>query len=114
MGALGLLAMSPGFWVITFLTGGIATATYTLGLAILGHRFDAKSVVSANAAFIACYGVGTILGPPLAGSLMDRFGPGALPGALACTSAGILICAALARAEWQPVARTPPVDFEAQ
>jgi MFS family permease len=101
MAALALLAQSPVLWVVTFLTGGMATATYTLGLAILGQRFDAGVLVSANAAFIACYGVGTILGPPAVGALMDRLGPNALPIALGCVSACIFLCASAARIEWQ-------------
>jgi MFS family permease len=101
MAFLALLARSPAIWVIVFLSGGIATATYTLGLAILGQRFDAGTLVSANAAFIACYGVGTILGPPAVGALMDRLGPNALPIALGCVSAGIFISASAARVEWR-------------
>jgi hypothetical protein len=75
MVAMAFLAQSPALWVVILLTGGIGTATYTLGLAILGNRFDRGVLVSANAAFIACYGVGTILGPPTVGALMDRLGP---------------------------------------
>jgi len=101
MVAMALLARSPGMWFITFLTGGIATVTYTLGLAILGQCFPAAKLVSANAAYIACYGVGTIAGPPMVGALMDRFGPSALPTALGCTSACIFLCAAAARVEWR-------------
>jgi predicted MFS family arabinose efflux permease len=101
MASMALLARSPALWVVVFLSGGIATATYTLGLAILGRRFDAGTLVSANAAFIACYGVGTILGPPTVGALMDRLGPNALPTALGCVSACIFLCASAARLEWQ-------------
>jgi MFS family permease len=101
MASMTLLARSPALWVVMFLSGGIATATYTLGLAILGERFDAGTLVSANAAFIACYGAGTILGPPSVGALMDRLGPNALPMALGCVSACIFLCAAAARVEWQ-------------
>jgi MFS family permease len=101
MAGMVLLARSPAYWGITFLTGGIATATYTLGLAILGQRFDEKTLVSANAAFLACYGAGTLLGPPTVGALMDRLGPSALPAALACVSAGIFVCASAARLEWR-------------
>jgi MFS family permease len=101
MASMALLARSPALWVVVFLSGGIATATYTLGLAILGQQFDARTLVSANAAFIACYGVGTILGPPTVGALMDRLGPNALPTALACVSACIFLCACAARLEWQ-------------
>jgi MFS family permease len=101
MVAMALLARSPGIWFVIFLTGGIATATYTLGLAILGDRFPAATLVSANAAFIACYGVGTIFGPPMVGALMDRFGANALPIALGCVSTSIFICATAASVEWR-------------
>ena len=101
MASMVLLARSPALWIVVFLSGGTATATYTLGLAILGQRFDAGTLVSANAAFIACYGVGTILGPPTVGVLMDRLGPNALPAALGCVSACIFLCASAARLEWQ-------------
>jgi MFS family permease len=100
MVAMALLARSPGIWVVIFVTGGIATATYTLGLSILGQRFDAATLVSANAAFIACYGLGTISGPPAVGTLMDHLGPSALPAALGCTGACIFVCAWAARREW--------------
>jgi MFS family permease len=102
MGGMVLMARSPGYWGITFLTGGIATGTYTLGLAILGQRFDASRLVSANAAFLACYGVGTVAGPPLVGALMDRLGSNALPVTLSLISAAIFLCASFARLEWQP------------
>ena len=101
MAAMALSARSSALWVAVFLSGGIATATYTVGLAILGERFDARTLVSANAAFIACYGIGTVLGPPTVGALMDRLGPNALPIALGCVSAGIFLCASVARLEWQ-------------
>jgi len=109
MAAIAFLAQSPTLWVVVFLSGGIATGTYTLGLAILGQRFDAGTLVSANAAFIACYGVGTILGPPTVGALMDRLGPNALPIALGCVSACIFLCASAARLEWQRL-ETAPVE----
>jgi MFS family permease len=109
MAAMAFLAQSPTLWVVVFLSGGIATGTYTLGLAILGQRFDAGTLVSANAAFIASYGVGTILGPPTVGALMDRLGPNALPTALGCVSACIFLCASAARIEWQR-RETAPVE----
>jgi MFS family permease len=101
MVAMAFLARSPGIWFVIFMTGGIATTTYTLGLAILGHRFPVESLVSANAAFLACYGAGTIIGPPMVGALMDRFGANALPTALGCVSATIFICAIAASVEWR-------------
>jgi MFS family permease len=98
--AMALCARSPFLWVVILLSGGIATATYTLSLAILGQRFEAAMLVSANAAFLACYGLGTILGPPVVGALMDRAGPAALPAVLGFAAAGILLCAS-AGGEWR-------------
>jgi MFS family permease len=98
--AMALLARSPAMWALTFLTGGIATGTYTLSLAILGQRFERDTLVSAGAAFLACYALGTVIGPPAVGWLMDRAGSGAFPGALGCTAAAILACAA-AGSEWR-------------
>lgn len=109
MASMILVARSPAFWVVVFLSGGIATATYTLGLAILGQRFDARNLVSANAAFIACYGVGTIIGPPIVGALMDRLGSVALPMGLGFVSTCIFFCASAARLEWQQN-RTIPAE----
>jgi len=105
--ALGSSSQSPALWVIIFVSGGIATGTYTLGLAVLGQRFDARSLVSANAAFMACYGLGTISGPPAVGEFMDRLGQGALPTALAIVGAAIFLCALGARAEWRTGAPSP-------
>jgi predicted MFS family arabinose efflux permease len=107
MMALGSWTQSPTLWVIIFASGGIATGTYTIGLAVLGQRFDAQSLVSANAAFIACYGLGTISGPPAVGEFMDRLGPGMLPTSLALVGAAIFFCALGARSEWQTGAPSP-------
>ena len=69
--------------------------------ALLASVGRSAALVSANAAFIACYGLGTIIGPPLVGALMDHFGANALPIALGCVSASIFICATAASVEWR-------------
>jgi MFS family permease len=106
MAGLALLARTNALWIITFLTGGLAAGIYTCGLAILGQRFEPHTLVSANAGFLACYSVGTVIAPPVAGALMDHLGPIALPIALACTSACVFGCASVARVEWQRPHRT--------
>jgi hypothetical protein len=68
-----------GIWGIVFATGGIFNAIYTLGLALLGQRFQAKALVSAGAAFMTTYSIGAVGGPPLVGALMDAFGARSLP-----------------------------------
>lgn len=101
MAGLALLARTNALWIIVFLIGGLAAGIYTSGLAVLGQRFDPRTLVSANAGFLACYAVGTVVAPPIAGALMDHLGPTALPIALACTSACVFGCASVARVEWQ-------------
>jgi MFS family permease len=110
MAGLALLARTNALWIIIFLMGGLAAGIYASGLAILGQRFEPRTLVSANAGFLACYAVGTVIAPPVAGALMDRLGPTALPIALACTSACVFGCALVARVEWQrPSGRALPM-----
>ncbi|MEE2525130.1 MFS transporter [Hyphobacterium sp. HN65] len=54
---------------------GIATGLYTLGLALIGERFDGGSLVGANAAFVMAYGVGSLFGPAIGGGAMDAIDP---------------------------------------
>ncbi len=64
-------------WLISlvFLFAGLASAFYTLGLALLGERVQAGALAAANAAFIFAYGVGSLIGPPAMGAAMDGFDP---------------------------------------
>ena len=92
MAGITVLADSPAMWIFIFLTGGIAPNTYTLGLALLGRQFEAKALIGANAAFLAAYGIGWIVGPVAIGGAMERLGPSALPVALAIASAAVVVC----------------------
>lgn len=107
MGTMALLTRSSEAWAITFLMGGFATVTYTLGLAILGQQFKSDGLLSVNAAYLASYCVGTILGPPIVGHALDQHGPVALPIALATVNALVLGCACAARVEWQHHRQVP-------
>ncbi len=53
MGTMALQTRSSEAWAITFLMGGFATVTYTLGLAILGQQFKSDALLSVNAAYLA-------------------------------------------------------------
>jgi MFS family permease len=88
-------------WGIVFATGGIFNAVYTLGLALLGQRFQAKTLVSAGAAFMTTYSIGAVGGPPLVGALMDAFGARSLPLVLGGVAAIVAFCALAARLEWK-------------
>ncbi len=60
---------------VMFFYVGVATGLYTLGLALIGERFDGGSLAAANATFIMAYGVGSLAGPALGGAAMDIIDP---------------------------------------
>lgn len=75
-GLIYLSGASPlALYAVMFGYVGIATGLYTLGLALIGERFDGGSLVGANAAFVMAYGIGSLFGPAIGGSAMDGFDP---------------------------------------
>jgi len=58
---------------LLFLWGGSAWALYTIGLAMLGERFQAGTLAAANAAFVVAYEIANILGPPAAGFALETW-----------------------------------------
>jgi MFS family permease len=70
-GGLALFAAVP-------LWGGFAAGIYPVTLAIAGARFRGAELVSANAAIIIAYGLGSLLGPSLGGVAMDLWNPDGL------------------------------------
>ncbi|MGD8359502.1 MAG: MFS transporter, partial [Lysobacterales bacterium] len=77
---VGLLAMP---WIIqqpvigglyALLFGGAEGMIYALGVMLVGERFKGAMLAAATTLFTACWGVGTVLGPLLAGIGMDHFG----------------------------------------
>jgi MFS family permease len=67
------------FFAVIFAWGGIYYAIYSLGLVRLGQQFSGADLVAGNAACGAMWGVGGILGTPLAGAAMGWFGPSGFP-----------------------------------
>jgi MFS family permease len=82
---LGLLVMPyvlHSQWLATaffFAFGGIEGMIYALGVILVGERFKGHQLAAASTAFTACWAVGTIAGPMLAGIGMDYFGAERLP-----------------------------------
>lgn len=68
---------------LLLLWGGCVSGMYTVGLSHLGSRLTGSDLVSANAAFIFCYAVGTIAGPYSVGTAMDLSGTDGFAWALA-------------------------------
>ena len=78
---------------LVFIYVGLASAFYTVGLALMGERVRIGELASANAAFIFAYGVGSLIGPPVAGAAMDGFDPFGLMIAFAVFAALYLVIA---------------------
>lgn len=68
-------ASAAGLAAVLFAWGGVAGSLYTVGLAHLGARFTGPELAGANAAFLALYNAGLVLGPPLVGGAMDLASP---------------------------------------
>lgn len=66
---------SWAMWATVFTTTGIVAGLYTVGLTLLGARFDGAALATANAAFIMLYSVGLIVGPTAVGGGMQMFDP---------------------------------------
>jgi MFS family permease len=82
-------------WPALFLWGGTTVSLYTLGLAMLGERFDRDLLPAANAMLVISYCLGSIIGPPATGEAMERFGMHAMPVTLALLC-GVFTVAAIA------------------
>ena len=57
-------------------------ATDTVGITLLGERFDGVRLVTANATYSVLFGIGGIIGPSLVGTAMDHFGPNGFPASM--------------------------------
>ena len=66
-----------------FVWGGVVGGIYTVGLALLGDKFQGARLASANAAYIMMYSLGMMAGPPILGLGLDLSSPRGLFDALA-------------------------------
>jgi MFS family permease len=71
------------FFSVIFAWGGIYYAIYSLALIKLGEQYSGADLVAGNAACSAMWGIGGILGTPLAGVAMQSFGPAGFPTSMA-------------------------------
>ncbi|MEJ1996165.1 MAG: MFS transporter [Limibacillus sp.] len=97
VGLIGALAL-PGLigegwsvWLLVFVWGGVFVGLYTVALAMMGHRFKGGQLPQANGLFVMLYCLGSMTGPPLAGSAMDLIGPQGFPQVLAAAAGGFLL-----------------------
>ncbi len=77
--AAALIAMfrpSEGMlYALVFLYGGFGMPLYSLSVAFANDQFEAHEMVRAAGAIVIFYGIGSVLGPVLAGQFMRWVGP---------------------------------------
>ncbi len=78
-GPLLMLAagMQLSWWLypVFFAYVGVTEGLYILGLAQIGERYHKADMTGASAALVTMYGLGSLLGPLLAGPMMDAINP---------------------------------------
>ncbi|MBV8393125.1 MAG: MFS transporter [Alphaproteobacteria bacterium] len=89
-------AHSFGVIGVIMLWGGISFAIYPVGLALLGQRFNGGDIARANTAFSMIYIMGGLVGRPLTGGAMDRFGEPGLGWTLAFFYVALAVASLLA------------------
>jgi MFS family permease len=70
-------------WPVMVLLTASAFGVYVVALATLGDRFGGPDLIAGAAAIAAMWGVGGLVGPPIAGLAIDLFGIDAMPVTLA-------------------------------
>ncbi|GAB5469274.1 MAG: MFS transporter [Rhodospirillales bacterium] len=71
-------------WPVLIVWGIASMGIYTVALTILGERFQANLLASANAAIVAVYQFGGVTGPLASGAGMDLFHPEGLMLVFSC------------------------------
>lgn len=84
-------------WPLLVLWGGASVGIYTVALALLGDRFHATALASANAAFVAVFETGSIAGPVAVGVGMDVLGAQGFEVVLMAAGMGFLILSGVRR-----------------
>jgi hypothetical protein len=82
------------FYLLLLLWGGVILGIYTIGLTILGERFQGDTLASANAGFILLYCLGLLIGPAGEGAALDAWNPHGLMvvlGAISAVYTGFLL-----------------------
>ena len=70
-------------WLVTVMLSANAFGVYVVALATMGDSFKGPDVIAGSAAFAAMWGMGGLIGPPVAGAAIDAFGINAMPVVLA-------------------------------
>lgn len=89
--AIGPLLATIWAWPLAVTLITAAFGVYVVALAVIGDLFKGKDMVAASAAVAAMWGVGGIIGPPIAGRLIDLQGINVFPWVLAAIYALVVL-----------------------
>jgi MFS family permease len=78
-------------WPVMMMLTGSAFGVYVVALATMGDRFKGPDLIAGAAAIAAMWGVGGLIGPPVAGLAIDLYGIDAMPVTLAAFYVLLLI-----------------------
>jgi MFS family permease len=90
---------TPAIWPLLLILCLTAFGVYVVALSAIGTVFKGNDIVAASAAIAATWGIGGIIGPPVAGRLIDKFGVNALP--LSIAAIYVVLSLGLALNRWQ-------------
>lgn len=76
-------------YTLVFIWGGLLGGVYTVGLVILGEKFQGDNLGTGTVVMVMTYSIGSLIGPPAAGAAMEWYGPDGFPYALAL---GAIMC----------------------
>jgi MFS family permease len=92
------VANEPLLLALVFLCGSVSGAFYSLGLALLGGRFQTHALTAANTLFIVAHSLGLVIGFPATGLAMDAWGPQGFTYALSAGVLAVILVTLLGRA----------------
>lgn len=78
-------------WPLIVLLASTAFGVYVVALAATGDVFKGADIIASSSATAAMWGIGGLIGPPVAGAAIDAFGVDAMPYTLAVMYAALLI-----------------------
>jgi MFS family permease len=87
---------------VLFLSGGVISGLYTLGVILIGSDFRGSRLVTVSTGFAMSYSAGSIIGSTPVGAAMDLVGPQALPLCIALGFLALGIFLALRRPDAEP------------
>jgi MFS family permease len=93
-------------WPLLIVFTTAAFGVYVVALAMVGDGFKGHDIVSASAGIAAMWGLGGLIGPPLAGRMIDSYGINTMPLFLAAIYIVLLLVLMLNRGHILPPSRS--------